>query len=259
MSRKHVSILTATVLYLYLPIVMLAIFAFSEDEVIAFPITGVTVRWFTELSQNQPFIDGLLTSLRIAVPVGLVTATLGLFAALAVRSAVGPERFAWWVVPFILLLTIPFLTPKTVLGIAQSMAISELGLRRGPFVLGFSQALTILPFATALIAASLLRVDPRLEEAARDLGATPQQSFWRVLFPLICGAFIAAISVGVILSLADLVLANFLSGRAQPLSKVVASEFIRELKPDINAMQVVLLSVTAALVIAGEAFRSWRR
>ncbi|MBS1181114.1 MAG: ydcV 2, partial [Proteobacteria bacterium] len=62
----------------------------------------------------------------------------------------------------------------------------------------------------------------------------------------------------VILSLADLTIAMFLAGRTQPLSLMVASEFRRELRPDLNAMQVVVLVLTAVLVGVSEAYRRRR-
>jgi len=256
MRARDWRVLALAAAYLYLPILVLSLFAFSDDAVIAFPITGLTLRWFGALAGNAAFLDGFATSMTIAIPVGAVSALGGLAAALALRGATLRPRAAWWAAPFAALLLAPFLTPRTVLAVAQSMALSELGLRRGMAVLGAAQVLVILPFTTALLTAALLRVDPRLEEAGRDLGAGPWACFQRVTLPLVRGPLMAACSAGMILSLADVTLATFLAGRAQPLSVVVASEFMREMRPDLNAMQVVVLSVTA-LAVALAAL--WRR
>jgi spermidine/putrescine transport system permease protein len=148
--------------------------------------------------------------------------------------------------------------PKAVLGVAQAMVIAQVGLDRGPVLLALSQTLVVLPFTTALLASVLLAIDPRLEEAARDLGASAWQRFRYVLFPLLRGVYTAAVSIGVILSLADVTLAQFLSGRAQTLSMVVASRFLREMTPDINAVQVILLTLTAMFVILAEVLRRQR-
>jgi spermidine/putrescine transport system permease protein len=138
------------------------------------------------------------------------------------------------------------------------MVIAQVGLDRGPVLLALSQTLVVLPFTTALLASVLLAIDPRLEEAARDLGASAWQRFRYVLFPLLRGVYTAAVSIGVILSLADVTLAQFLSGRAQTLSMVVASRFLREMTPDINAVQVILLTLTAMFVILAEVLRRQR-
>ena len=78
--------------------------------------------------------------------------------------------------------------------------------------------------------------------------------FRRVTFPQIKPAVSAAYSVGVILSLADLTIGLYLAGRTQPLSLIVASEFRRELSPDLNAMQVSVLALTAAIVVLSEGY-----
>jgi spermidine/putrescine transport system permease protein len=257
MERRHRIVLALGVVYLYLPIAVLFLFAFHDAEVMAFPFQGPTLRWFEELAANQPYIDGLLTSLAIAIPVGILSATMGLMGALALQGAVR-ARSARWVIGFAVLLLIPFLTPKAVLGVAQAMVIAQAGLDRGPVILVLSQTLVILPFTTALLASVLLAIDPRLEEAARDLGATAWVRFRFVLFPLLRGVYVAAVSIGMILSLADVTLAQFLSGRAQTLSMVVASRFLREMQPDINAVQVILLSLTAVFVVLAEVLRRRR-
>lgn len=62
-------------------------------------------------------------------------------------------------------------------------------------------------------------------------------------------AALSAYSVGLILSLSDLSLSMFLAGQTQPLSVIVASAFRRELSPELNAMQVILLCLTALIVV----------
>lgn len=254
MGRGARIVLILGAVYLYLPIAVLFLFAFHDAEVMAFPFRGPTLRWFAALAENRPYLDGLVTSLAIALPVGVLSAVLGLMGALAMQSAV-LARSRGWVIGFAGLLLIPFLMPKAVLGVAQAMVLAQLGLGRGPVVLVLSQTLIILPFTTALITSALLGIDPRLEEAARDLGASAWQRLRLILFPLVRGVFVAAMSVGMILSLADVTLAQFLSGRAQTLSMVVASRFLREMQPDINAVQVIMLSLTALFVLVAAILR----
>ena len=250
MRPVHVAVAAAAAAFLYLPIVVLAAFSFNDSALMAFPLSGFTWRWYGDLLDAEAYQDAILTSFAIAVPVGLLSALLGLLAALALVAA-GPRlRLALG-----LCVLLPFLAPKAVLAISQAMILTQMGLPRGPVVLVLSQGLVALPFTTALLAAAALRLDPALDEAARDLGASPWASFRRVQLPLLRGTLGACVSVGMILSLADLTLATYLSGRAQPLARVVASEFLRELRPDVNAVQVVLLGLTALVVLAGAALR----
>lgn len=253
MKRSSILVLSLAAIFLYLPIVILSIFAFNDLRLMVFPLSGFTLGWFEALSQNAAFHSGFLTSFLIAQPVGLAGAVVGLMAALALTS----PRLSWRI-GFIVLILVPFLVLKTVLSIAQAMIMSRVGLPRGATVLIITQSLVVIPFTTVVIAAVLARLDPRLEEAARDLGATAWQSFRRVLLPQLKPALGAAYSIGVILSLADLTIAMFLAGRTQPLSLMVASQFRRELTPDLNAMQVSVLVLTVAIVAATELYRRHR-
>lgn len=253
MSRFTVTVLGLATAFLYLPIVVLAIFSFNDSDLMAFPLSGFTLKWYAELAGNAAFHRGFVTSFLIAQPVGLIAMLVGLGAALAL-TAPGLR----WRIGFGALILLPFLVPKSVLSIAQVMIMSRVGLERGAVALILAQSLVAIPFTTVMLSAVLVRIDPRLDEAARDLGATPWQSFRLVLLPQIKGALAGAFSVGVILSLADLTIAMFLAGRTQPLSLIVASEFRRELRPDLNAMQVSVLALTAVIVAASELYRRRR-
>jgi spermidine/putrescine transport system permease protein len=251
--RRFSLSLAAAVSFLYLPLAVLLVFSFNESPVMAFPLSGFTFRWYELLAGNSAFIGGFITSFLVAQPVGLIGMLFGLAAALALTA----PRLRWRLL-FIIVLLVPFLVPKSVLSIAQVMMMIQLGLERGAVALVLAQTLVVIPFTTAIVAAVVVRLDPRLEEAARDLGATPWQSFCRVVLPQLKPALGAAYSAGVILSLADVAIAMFLAGRTQPLSLIVMSQFRRELSPDLNAMQVVVLALTALLVAANAlARRHW--
>ncbi|MVA23084.1 ABC transporter permease [Agrobacterium vitis] len=250
MNRRIILTLGLAVGFFYLPIIVLALFSFNASSLMAFPLSGFTLSWYKDLFGNATFLNGFLTSFLISQPVGLLAALIGLCAALALASSKLALRPV-----FIFLIVLPFLVPKTVLSIAQAMLMNWVGLGRGAGALIAAQTLVAIPFATTIIAATVIRLDKRLEDAARDLGATPWQSFRRIVLPQLKGAIGAAYSIGVILSLADLTISMFLAGRTQPLSLIVASQFRRELKPDLNAMQVVVLLLTALIVIASELYR----
>jgi spermidine/putrescine transport system permease protein len=254
MKRSAVITLTLAVGFFYLPITVLSVFSFNSSALMTFPLEGFTLDWYRALASNSAFLNGFVTSFLVSQPVGILSALIGLLAALAVTSP-GLRGRAF----FVFLLVLPFLVPKTVLSIAQAMLLNWAGLGRGATVLITAQTLVAIPFTTTIIAAVMVRLDPRLEEAARDLGATPWQTFRRVTLPQIRGAVGAAYSIGVILSLADLTISMFLAGRTQPLSLIVASQFRRELKPDLNAMQVVVLFLTGLIIFIGEYSRRRRR
>ncbi len=246
-------VLLAAALGLYLPIAVLVLFSFNDSEVMALPLRGFTLRWYAELRANAPLLEGLLTSFRVAIPVGALAAGLGLATALGLRDARPRSRAA-----VLVLLLALFLVPKSVLATGQAIALQLAGLPRGFWALLLAQTTAFLPFTTLLLGAALLRLDRRLEEAARDLGAGPFATFRMVTLPLLAPAIAAAFSAAMILSLADATLARQLAGPIQPLSLVVASAFQRELRPDLNAMQAVLLAATFLVLGLGLARRHGR-
>ncbi len=253
MTRRAAIVLASAAAFLYLPIGVLAVFSFNASRLMAFPLSGFTLEWYRSLAGNAKFQGGFVTSFLVAQPVGVLSAALGLGAALALVSARRPARLC-----LAALLLVPFLVPKTVLSIAQSIVLARFGLDRGAVTLVTAQTIVAVPFTTAIIASVLAQLDPRLEEAARDLGATPWICFRRITWPQIKPAVTAAYSVGVILSLADLTIGLYLAGRTQPLSLIVASEFRRELSPDLNAMQVSVLALTALIVVLTEGYERLR-
>jgi len=247
-ARSVVLLLAA--LFLYLPVVILAVFSFNSSELMAFPLTGFTLRWYGDFFADENMLSGLLTSLILAQPVALLATLLGLLAALAFTTL---RRFG--ALAFGLLLLIPFLVPKGVLAIAQVMLMSRLGIARGTLPLILAQVAVILPFTVLIIASVVVRLDKALEEAARDLGASPFQAFRRVVLPQLRMGLSAAYSIAVILSVSDLTLSLYLAGRTQPLSIIVASAFRTRLSPDLNAMQVLVLLATIVIVVAIELAR----
>ena len=253
MTRRGAIVLLLAAGFLYLPIAVLAVFSFNASKLMAFPLSGFTLDWYRSLAGNAKFQGGFVTSFLVAQPVGILSAALGLGGALALVGGPRAARLG-----LAALLLVPFLMPKTVLSIAQSMMLARFGLDRGALALITAETIVAVPFATAIIASVLAQLDPRLEEAARDLGATPWICFRRITFPQIRSAVTASYSVGVILSLADLTIGLYLAGRMQPLSLIVASEFRRELSPDLNAMQVSVLGLTALIVALTEGYDRFR-
>ena len=87
MSRPAVAVLCAALLFLYLPLAVLGVFSFNASKLMAFPLSGFTLDWYRSLAVNTKFQNGFVTSFLVAQPVGILSAALGLGAALALTSA----------------------------------------------------------------------------------------------------------------------------------------------------------------------------
>jgi spermidine/putrescine transport system permease protein len=237
--------------FMYLPIAVIALFAFNASDIIAFPLQGFTTDWFGAVLADKRLTGGLGLTFLVSIPVALLSTLLGAMAALALTRY--RIRFRPLLLAVILL---PLLIPKVILAVAQLILLSELGLDRSLLTIIAGQSIIILPFTTLIIASVLMRIDRRLEEAAFDLGAGAFSTFRRVTLPLMKNGLLAAWFISFVLSSSEYVLTSFLSGRSQPLSILVASDFRFNVSPALDALALMIVAANLALIALGEFVRA---
>ncbi|WP_226553768.1 ABC transporter permease [Celeribacter naphthalenivorans] len=236
--------------FMYLPIAMILLFSINDADVMAFPIQGLTAAWYADIIADARLGAGFLTTLFVAFPVAILSTLLGASAALALVFY--PVR---WKGIFAAALLLPFLVPRLILAVAQLILFKEVNIDRSLWTVIAGQSIIILPFSTLIIASVLIRLDRRLIEAAADLGASGWSSFRRVVLPLMGNGLLASWVIAFVLSSSEYVLTAFLSGREQPLSVLVASDFRFNLSPSLNALAVLIVFGNIALVVLAEAIR----
>ncbi|WP_417263532.1 ABC transporter permease [Celeribacter sp.] len=236
--------------FMYLPIAMILLFSINDADVMAFPIRGLTAAWYADILSDARLGAGFLTTLFVAFPVAILSTLLGASAALALVFY--PVR---WKGIFAAALLLPFLVPRLILAVAQLILFKEVNIDRSLWTVIAGQSIIILPFSTLIIASVLIRLDRRLIEAAADLGASGWSSFRRVVLPLMGNGLLASWVIAFVLSSSEYVLTAFLSGREQPLSVLVASDFRFNLSPSLNALAVLIVFGNIALVVLAEAIR----
>jgi ABC-type spermidine/putrescine transport system permease subunit II len=236
--------------FLYTPILLMGLFSLNSAEFMAFPLEGFTWRWYAAVLHDARLLGGLGTTFLIAVPVTLITTGLGMLSALLLTR----ERFRFKLL-FAVQLGLPFFIPRIVFAIAQVTFLAELGLPKSLVTIWIAQSLVILPFVTVIIASVLLRLDRRLEEAAADLGASPWQAFRLVTFPLMKNGVLASTFIAFVLSSSEYTVSFFTSGRLQPLSILVASDFRFHLSPTLNALAMLIVLFNVLVIALSEAVR----
>jgi spermidine/putrescine transport system permease protein len=236
--------------FMYAPILLMGLFSLNSGELMAFPLQGLTLRWYGETLTDARILGGLGTTFAIALPVTLITAALGSAAALALTRYDLPLKPL-----FLVQLCLPFFLPRIVFAIAEVMFLGAVGLPRSLLTVWIAQSLVILPFTTVIVASVLARIDPRLEEAAADLGASGWQTFRRVTLPLMRNGVLAAAFVAFVLSSAEYTVSAFTSGRVQPLSVLVASDFRFHLSPKLNALAMLIVAFNVLVIVASEVVR----
>lgn len=236
--------------FMYLPIAVVALFSFNRSEMIAFPLTGFTPDWYAQAIRDGRLLHGLGITFLVAIPTALIATVLGGMAALALTRYrfVGKAAFT-------VMLIVPFFIPKIIIAVADVISLAELHLPHSVLTMVVAQSLIVLPFSAMVIASVLIRLDHKLEEAAQDLGATGWQVFRYVLLPLMRNGLMAAYFLAFVISSSEYVVTSFVSGRAQPLAILVASDFRFHLSPKLNALASMIVAANIAIIVASEILR----
>jgi putative spermidine/putrescine transport system permease protein len=189
----------AFVLFLYGPIIAIVVLAFGgPDSGLTFPMRGVSLHWFSELFARQAVGDlgaALGRTAALAGMVSLVTVAVSVAAGLAFR-----RRFLGSSALFSLVLA-GLIVPSILVSLGVGLVFSQAGLDTAWYSSAFGAQLTwTLPFGLLIMFAILNRFDRSWEEAARDLGATPWQSFRLVVLPILLPGIVGIALFGFSLS-----------------------------------------------------------
>ena len=160
--------------FILLPLVLVTWLAFFRQEIPSFPPEGYSLQWFAAVFANKAFVNGFILSFQV----GVTATIIGLALAVPASLAIARRRFRGRGAANSLLL-MPLIVPGVVLGASIYVFQIETEIATGLPMLGTTlgliaaHALIVIPWATRLVTASLAGFDPTIEEAAKNLGATP--------------------------------------------------------------------------------------
>lgn len=237
--------------FLLMPLAVVIIFSLNAASVPSLPLIGLTTHWYSNIVSQPEFPHALSTSLvvmAIGVGGGLL---LGVPAAFALARR--PFRAKAMVNASVYG---PVAVPGVVLGVALLTAYTYLNVRLGILTTVLGHALLVLPYIVVVVRARLLEFDPRLGEAARDLGARPARVLRTVTLPIIAPSLLAAALLAGAVSLDEILVTNFTIGADATLPVWILSQIHRGITPAINALAVIILAASVVLVLlAGAAMR----
>lgn len=247
-----------TILYLvfiYLPVFLLPVFSFNDAIYVAFPMKGLTLRWWEEMISQQGMHRALWNSFRVAVPVALISTALGMCAAKALtgRQLAGTKVLTG-------LFTLPLVIPFIILGIALLIAFNSWGLGLSLISVGIGHIVICIPFSMFVLMSRLESFDKSIEEAALDLGETPWMTFWRVTFPVALPGIVASLLLTFTISFDEFLLAFFLTGSESTLPIYIWSQLRFPAKlPAVLALGSAILVATFVIVSVAELLRRQER
>lgn len=238
MTRWHKLHLGITYAFLYLPIIVLMILSFNKAGL---PTAwgGFSLEWYGKLFANPKIQFAAMNSLIVAVISTLIATAIGTALALGVeRSGPSAVREA--------LLFTPMIIPDIVLAIALLSFYTLLRFSLGLHSIIMAHVVFNIAFVTVVVRARLKGFDWSLTEVSRDLGAGPQQTFWRITFPLILPSVVAAALLAFTLSVDEFIIAYFTAGAGQSsttLPMQIYSMIRFGVTPEINAMATIVMGV----------------
>jgi spermidine/putrescine transport system permease protein len=240
------------IVFLYLPIGVLFVFSFSTNTTLKFPIEGYTVDWYTAIFKNEQ----LLTAARNSLVVGLLSATVATGLGLAAGIAVVRFRFAGR--GLLLALTgAPLVVPFIMLAVALFLLFNLLDVPRSLLTIAAGHSVIALPYAALILLSRLIGLDPALEDAAMDLGASYSTTLRRVVLPLLGPSLLSAWLTCFIVSFDEVALAVFLAGGDQTFPVFLYGQLrFAQTLPVMIAMAVLLMLGTVTVTLVAYAIRS---
>jgi spermidine/putrescine transport system permease protein len=244
-------------LVLYAPLVMMFADSFFEVS----PASGaahLTLKWYQQAMNDSQVLQALGNSLWIAVWTTIASSVIGTAAALPLErhSFMGKKALETFIY-------VPLIMPEIVMGLSLliwfAMLGPVIGLRLGPFCVILAHITFSLSYVILTVRGRLENLDPAIEEAARDLGASPWQAFWAVTFPLIRPAIISGALIAFTLSFDDFLITFFTAGVGSDTLPVRIYSMIKfGISPEIHALSSLMLGATALLILLfrNHAFRS---
>jgi putative spermidine/putrescine transport system permease protein len=242
------AVVTATVVFLALPIVSLIVMSFSAAEYITFPPIGFSLKWYGRILQMPGFVDSLMLSLRLAAVATVLSILLGVGAALALARTRFRGRNA-----LIVALMSPLVVPSIVTGLALLQFFVDRGMRSASWNLLAGHVVITLPYVARTVMASLDVFDWSLVDTARVLGAGPLRAFWRVTLPIIRPGIFAGAIFAFLSSFDNYTISFFLADAAQVPLPVTVFNYINNIfDPGVAALSAILIYASAIILIVSE-------
>jgi len=239
--------------FLYIPIISLIVYSFNESKLVTV-WSGFSFRWYTALVEDDELLTAAWLSLKIGVLTAFASVFIGTWAGFVLARMGRFRGFAL----FSGMINAPLVIPEVIQGISLLLLFIELAkwigwpAERGVFTIWLGHVMLCISYVAIIVQSRVRELNPSLEEAALDLGATPLKVFFTITLPLISQALIAGWLLSFTLSIDDLVLSAFLSGPGSTtLPLVVFSRVRLGLNPEMNALATLfIIAVTAGVVIA---------
>jgi spermidine/putrescine transport system permease protein len=237
-------------LFLHVPLLVLVAFSFNTSKFTVWQ--GFGLAWYRAIFHDPQLAEAAGNSIIIACASAAISTIIGTLAAYGMWKRAAPVLNAS--------LYLSLVTPEIVTGISLLVFFQWI-FHWLHFPLGMATVIIAhvafsIAYVTIVISARLKSMDPALEEAALDLGATEWRAFYRVTLPILRPAIIAAGLLALIVSFDDYVITSFVAGvDSETLPMVIYAMARRGISPSINAVSSIIVVLFGVLIVISERLR----
>lgn len=235
-------------LFMYIPIFVLIVFSFNESKSRA-NFTGFSLKWYSKLLHNETILTSLLNTILIALAAAALATILGTAAAIGINNMKKVSKAAVMNITYI-----PVVNPEIIMGVSLMLLFKGMsnivGFQFGFVTLILSHIAFDVPYVIYNVLPKLRQMNPSLVEAARDLGCSERQAFFKVVIPEIMPGVFSGFLMSITYSIDDFVISYFTSGASvETLPITIYSMTRRKVSPEINAVSTIIFLVIIAILI----------
>ncbi len=238
-------------LFLYIPVLFLPLFSFSESQYMTFPISNWTLERYMTMWQKTKLQDALYASIKVGIFASVISTILGILVARAMTRYIFPLKRL--VMGFTIL---PMVFPEIIMGVGLLIFASFVGMQLSLITVTAGHILICLPFSAVILISRFEGFDRSLEEASLDLGENALQTFRRITFPIVWSGILASLLLTFTISFDEFLIAFFLSGDEPTLPIYIYGQ-LRHVKyiPYMLALGSIILLVSFVTI----SFAEWIR
>ena len=237
--------------FMYAPIGVLTAYSFNDSVRYTSVWQGFTLRWYETLLADTRLFASLQDSLFIAFCAVGVSAVLGTLMAIGLAKYRFPGKALYRGISYL-----PLIIPDIAIAVATLIFLASVAIPLSIWTVIAAHMVFCLAYIAVVVSSRLIQLDPNLEEAALDLGATPIQALTKVILPELMPAIISGCLLAFVLSIDDLLISSFTAGGgANPLPIEIFSRVRTGVKSDMNALSALLILGSGLIVGFAEYIR----
>ncbi|MDB9525857.1 ABC transporter permease [Oscillatoria sp. CS-180] len=237
--------------FMYMPILVLAVYSFNDSRRYTSVWQGFSLKWYESLLQDTRIFSALQDTLVVAIVAVAISAVTGTLMAIGLFKYTFPGKGLYRGASYL-----PLIIPDISIAVATLVFLASMAIPLSIWTIIAAHTVFCLAYVAVVVSSRIGSLDPNLEEAALDLGATPTQAMIKVLLPQLMPAIVSGCLLAFVLSLDDLLISSFTAGGgANPLPIEIFSRIRNGVKPDMNALSVVLILASAMIAALAEYIR----